>query len=1425
MAILESILLHRRFILSLLCTVFISQVQASGFGQFQSAEQLGEHFRIIQTKSGELIKEPLQVLPDGQQRYIIELAAPTLLEQIRQQQQLLAMDPTLANTSTTTSAIAAPVLLQINQQLQAEQQELVNELEQHQLITQTFARTYTLVNTLVVAAKPEDLVKIAAIPSVKKIHPDRELELHLNSSVRIIGADQVWNKTDANNQPLRGKGIRVGVIDTGIDYTHPDLGGCFGEGCKVAGGYDFYDNDADPMDTDSHGTHVAGIIAANGTVKGVAPEATLYAYRVCARYCPTSYIVQALERAADPDQNPLTQDALDVVNLSLGGPGDMDDMSTIAANNASRAGIVVVISAGNKGKIPNAVGAPGNAELAITVAASDSEDKIADFSSRGPSVSDVVFKPDLAAPGDYIRSTTPNSQYNYLSGTSMAAPHVAGAAALLKQQQKSRTPAQIKSLLVNSAKDLQHPITAQGSGRLDVMAAANATLTFSPQSISFGKLDSSKSLWVQQKPLVLHNTAATSSTVKLELPTLPAGVTLTMTPASTVTIAAGASQEIQLQLSVNPAIYQQPADGAIVEDLLLTVRNEQATYRLALAFLAYHQASISSSQYINLLQIYDVQGTRIYNDTAWDGMSLRMPAGTYDLIARFSNGAQQRIVVLEQQVINQQQTLTIDPGLAVHKINLASVTDRDGAIVPLDELAGGVHALEIRHAAKPVYFLQMYGVLGNSSWGFLPGPRLTEGQQLLISPFSDKFQLAVAAFWRDRRSASDDIQLYSWTQRFTGMHSGEVIQLNATTQNRLVTQIAAASFTQEILFGYQINRNLKAYDLAREDWNGVVGLSAWLPAIAANQSAKVSIFGTAASLKPHYGVGLFHLSFSANKFMNYVDSGAWRFYDDKGVAVASPVSRYGSYLNETMVYSKNPQGFQYLTLIPHWVNFWSSVHYSDKRIDVTLSNASDIYGSRIRHDSTPEFPVHNSALLRCDHRPGTAQQSEKWSFTFDIACSRYDVELNYTTALIDQPTPSFSRQITFTANHYNRISLSEVRLGYDDQPTQEISQGTGFFELSGAQVDAVSAEIHYQGKWWPLSMQLNTSNAESLPVYRAEFPLPNTAALASVRYIAKNNNGNSLESVFHNAAIIGPNPETARLLDHDKDGIPDYQDPDDDNDGISDINELRYRLDIYKDDRHSDLDNDGLSNLQELELLTFPDQADSDSDGMQDGYEHKYGLNPLDSSDALLDQDKDGLTNLQEFSHKTDPTKADTDGDTLPDGWEVQYGFNPLDASNATLDPDQDGLDNLSELQHNTNPVKADTDNDGLPDGWELKYGFNPLDGSTAVQDPDHDQLNNLQELQQKTDPTKADTDGDTLPDGWEVRYNLNPLDPSDASSDRDNDGATALQEFSRGTDPTVSNLVSKPVTPDAGSSGGGSVGWSMLLLLLIAGWRRRLSH
>ncbi|MBI2577022.1 S8 family serine peptidase, partial [Candidatus Woesearchaeota archaeon] len=267
------------------------------------------------------------------------------------------------------------------------------------------------------------------------------------------------------------------------------------KGCKVAGGYDFVNRDDDPMDDRGHGTHVAATAAGNGLLKGVAPGALIYAYKVLDGNGrgSASDIISAIEASVDPNKDGNTDDHLDVISLSLGrycgqyseGCGPGDPMSK-AIDNAVSAGVVAVVAAGNNG--PNGlVGSPGIAKKAITVGAANTTGPtptIAKFSSRGSYGSSL--KPDVVAPGVRIcaarfDSYAPGNEcfdrsHIAISGTSMATPHVAGIVALMKQKSKSAdvegwSPEGVKSALRATAVPIGNIPVKQGWGLVDAAAA------------------------------------------------------------------------------------------------------------------------------------------------------------------------------------------------------------------------------------------------------------------------------------------------------------------------------------------------------------------------------------------------------------------------------------------------------------------------------------------------------------------------------------------------------------------------------------------------------------------------------------------------------------------------------------------------------------------------------------------------------------------------------------------------------------------------------------------------------------------------------------------------------------------------------------------------------------------------------------------
>jgi subtilisin family serine protease len=328
-----------------------------------------------------------------------------------------------------------------------------------------------------------DFWRRVAAGGVAKLWLDGWRQLSLDVSVPQVGAPQLWQSG------YTGTGVTVAILDSGIDATHPDLVG------QVAGVRDFTGSVVvgDPV---GHGTHVASTIAgtgaaSNGRYRGVAPGAKLLDARVCERRgCQESAILAGMQWAAERGAR--------VVNLSLGSadrPG-VDPIEEAVNRLSAEHNMLFVVSAGNDGELHLPVSSPSTADAALSVGAVDKSDRLADFSSRGPRPGDGVLKPDVTAPGVGIvaaRSATGTigtpvgDRYTQLSGTSMAAPHVAGAASLLMHAHPDWPAARVKAALTGTAVPASgvSPL-AQGAGRVDVAKAVNATVTSEPVSLGLG---------------------------------------------------------------------------------------------------------------------------------------------------------------------------------------------------------------------------------------------------------------------------------------------------------------------------------------------------------------------------------------------------------------------------------------------------------------------------------------------------------------------------------------------------------------------------------------------------------------------------------------------------------------------------------------------------------------------------------------------------------------------------------------------------------------------------------------------------------------------------------------------------------------------------------------------------------------------------
>lgn len=312
---------------------------------------------------------------------------------------------------------------------------------------------YTLVRVVSVDLPAEAVPQIARLPGVLRVEPDTQIQITLDTAVPVINADKVWS-----DYGFHGENQTVAILDTGIWPEHPDFQG------KIVGWADFVNMQPDPYDDNGHGTMVASIAAgtgagSNGTYKGVAYMANIVAVKVLDNNGRgyTSTIIMGLEWVLS---NKNTYN-ITVTNLSLGsiGPSDGKDALSLACNQLVDEGMVVVVAAGNFGPKPYTVGTPAAAEKVIAVGAVDRSTNIASFSSRGPTLDDR-FKPDICAVGVAVTAGSlpylkyPEMQwqiYRSVSGTSAAAPMIAGAAALLRQAHPDWSPEKVKAALLTRA--------------------------------------------------------------------------------------------------------------------------------------------------------------------------------------------------------------------------------------------------------------------------------------------------------------------------------------------------------------------------------------------------------------------------------------------------------------------------------------------------------------------------------------------------------------------------------------------------------------------------------------------------------------------------------------------------------------------------------------------------------------------------------------------------------------------------------------------------------------------------------------------------------------------------------------------------------------------------------------------------------------
>ncbi|MBF9135105.1 S8 family serine peptidase [Plantactinospora sp. S1510] len=457
----------------------------------------------------------------------------------------------------------------------------------------------------------------------------------LAESVPQVGAPAAWAAG------YDGTGVTVAVLDTGVDETHPDLAG------QVTGARNFTDGTEDDRDILGHGTHVASTVAGSGAGRftGVAPGARLLDGKVCAvAGCAESWIIAGMQWAAESGAR--------VVNMSLSGPDSpvVDPIEQAIGQITDAHDTLFVVAAGN---IPGVgtVGSPSTADAALAVGAVSKSDDLAGFSSQGPRLGDGAIKPELTAPGlDIVAARSGDSGPGIpvgsgisMSGTSMATPHVAGAAAIVVERQPDLPAANIKAALMASARpnpDLG--VFAQGAGRLDVARALDQRVTANPPSLSLGR-----QAWPHDDDTPVRRTVSYrndgTAAVTLQLGVQATGPDGTPVPAGmfevspgTVTVPAGGTADVTVTADtagsdgplgqLTGQLTATAASGARVPTPL-AVDREVESYDVELSHLG--QGGEPTAGYLSMLAGLDNATAISVPADASGTVTVRVPKGRY----------------------------------------------------------------------------------------------------------------------------------------------------------------------------------------------------------------------------------------------------------------------------------------------------------------------------------------------------------------------------------------------------------------------------------------------------------------------------------------------------------------------------------------------------------------------------------------------------------------------------------------------------------------------------------------------------------------------------------------------------------------------------------------------------------------------------
>ncbi|HEV7766288.1 MAG TPA: S8 family serine peptidase [Thermoanaerobaculia bacterium] len=638
-------------------------------------------------------------------------------------------------------------------------------------VRREFTRAFNGVAVELLEGQSVDALK--KLPNVAAIYPDSEV-IAFSGPVTTRRAESTSVQPNAG-----GNGIVVAVIDTGVDGTHPALAG------KVIGGYDFVNDDNDPMDDHRHGTHVAGIIAAQGEMTGVAPNVRLLAYKVlnAEGRGTSSDVIAAIERAL--------LDGADVANLSLGDRGLPDDPMSRAVDNAVAAGMVVCVAAGNEETF-HRIGSPAGAAKAITVGASTLEEGVptlAYFSSRGPATQTSAIKPDVIAPGRDIYSTGLGHGYVTLSGTSMSTPYVSGLAALLLEEHPDWTPERVKAALVTTALPVaEEEVMSQGTGVATAARARTNTIVASPTQISFGLDGVTAPTWTSTRTIALRNDGNATRTIHANLAGATPAMNITVNPAE-LTLAPGQTAQIELTINVDHTTLGKPATRSLSFGGVLLLTTQGEDLRLPWAFVRASRVTITNDGGTpNILWRASVPRYDSAVPIGPQGMELLLEPGVFDFVVASKEAEELRLVIAEQQNVEGDVTIAVNAASAPHEIRFDAV-DSTGSSFQAGDGTNTLRSLLLRL------------LLTNDQSAALPD---ITGRVMRTSTFSDRYGVLGLESFVDREAAE--------------IHVAQFDEIRNVTASRVIAISPADYASQQVELIFPKNGARRDVGIMPRDW-------------------------------------------------------------------------------------------------------------------------------------------------------------------------------------------------------------------------------------------------------------------------------------------------------------------------------------------------------------------------------------------------------------------------------------------------------------------------------------------------------------------------------------------------------------------------------------------------------------------------------